>query len=124
MSAKTDKRTDKTPEVAITGSPEQKAQQAAMLGGHNLRLFTYLQPYDLRHADQAAALRAVFRSEFNRECPLRKHANAPVRYLFVVDEEPVLLAQDDVPAFVFGAAIAKLGWTAATKVLYDAGILS
>lgn len=115
---------DKTPAVPITGSPEQKAQQAAMVGGHTLKLFTYLQPYDLRHADQFAALRAVYRSEFNRECPVTSYAGAPVRYLFVVDEEPVLLPEAAVPPTVFGMALARLGWTAALKVLYDAGILS
>ena len=114
----------KAPEVAITGSPEQKAQTAAIVGGHTLKLFTYYQPYDLRRADQAAALDAVYRTEFNRPCPVTSPDGAPVRYLIVVDGEPVLLREALVPATVFGMAIAKLGWTAAIKVLYDAGILS
>jgi hypothetical protein len=124
MTMTTPGQTDKTPSVPITGSPEQKAQTAAIVGGHTLKLFTYYQPYDLRHADQAAALRAVYRTEFNRECPLASHGSAPVRYLLVVDGEPVLLPEAEVPPFVIGIAFGKLGWHAALKVLYRDGILS
>jgi hypothetical protein len=125
MSAKTAGRAgDKTPPAPITGSPEQKAQTAAIVGGHTLKLFSYYQPYDLRHADQFAALRAVYRTEFNRECPLTAYGSAPVRYLLVVDDEPVLLPEAAVPPFVLGIAFGKIGWSGALKVLYDMGILS
>lgn len=119
---------EKAPEVRIIGRADQKAQAAAMIGAHELRLFTYYQPYDLRHADQYAALVAVYRQEFNRDCPAPAGGgDSPIRYLLVFDGEPVLLTEAEVPAFVFGAAISKgegRGWTSATKVLYRDGLLS
>jgi hypothetical protein len=113
------------PEVRITGDPRAKAQAAGMVGGHELRLFTYMQPYDLRQGEQYAALCALYRKDFDRECPAPPGGgDAPVRYLFVVDGEPVLMPEAQVPGAVFFAALIKQGWGAALKVLHDDEILS
>lgn len=112
-----------TPEVRIKGRDDQRAQAAAMAGMTTHKLFTYLQPYDLRRPDQYAALAAVYRS-MNRECPVTTPGDAPVRYLLIVAGEPFLLPEADVPPFVLGAAAAKLGVEAAKDVLYAEGILS
>lgn len=112
------------PPVPITGRDDQKAQAAAMVGAHKLRLFTYYQPYDLRRDDQRAALEAVYRTVFNRPCPVTAPGDAPVRYLFLVDGQPFLLPEAAVPPFVLGVAAGKLGYAVAREVLYDEGILS
>lgn len=113
------------PEARITGTPREKAQASAMVGAHDLRLFTLMQPYDLRHADQYAALCAVYAQEFDRECPAPAGGgDSPIRYLLVVNGEPVLLPEAQVPGAVFFAALVKGGWDAALKVLHDDEILS
>lgn len=113
------------PEPRITGNPREKAQAASMVGAHDLRLFTYLQPYDLRHGDQYAALCSVYRTDFGRECPAPAGGgDAPVRYLLVVEGEPVLMPEAQVPGAVFFAALLKQGWHSALKVLHDDEILS
>lgn len=113
------------PEARITGSPREKAQASAMVGAHDLRLFTLMQPYDLRRADQYAALCAVYEQEFARKCPAPAGGgDAPIRYLLVVAGEPVLMPEAQVPGAVFFAALVKEGWTAALKVLHDDEILS
>jgi hypothetical protein len=97
-----------------------------MIGSHELNLFTYMQPYDLRRRDQVAALHAVYQSEFDRPAPagVANPGDAPVRYLIVFAGEPILLTEAEAPATIFGMAIAKLGWIAGTKVLYRADLLS
>ncbi len=112
-----------TDPVRITGTPETRAQTAAMVGSQKLKLFVYWQPYDLRDGDQRDALAAVYRTTFHRECPVKAPGAAPVRYLLAVDGVPYLLPEAAVPPFVLGAAAARLGEQAAREVLYEAGIL-
>ncbi len=113
------------PDQQVTGTAAQKAAASAMIAAHNLGLFTLIQPYDLRRAEELAALIAVYRSEpFSRACPVDGPGDAPVRYLFVVGGEPVLMREAGVPDFVFGAALVARGWEAALQVLHQPDILS
>jgi hypothetical protein len=109
--------------LPVAGRDDQKAQTAAMIGAHNYRLFTYLQPYDLRREEERAALAAVYLGEFDTVCPVTAPGDAPVRYLFVIDGRPALVPEADVPPFVFGIALGKLGWEAALAVLYADDLL-
>jgi hypothetical protein len=114
------------PAVRITGTPEAKAKHACMVGSHELRLFTYMQPYDLRRRSQVDALRALYESEFKRPAPagIDSPGDDPVRYLIILDGEPILLPQNEAAPTIFGMAIAKLGWEAGIKVLHREDLLS
>jgi hypothetical protein len=112
------------PVVQLTGSPGQKAQHACMTGSAGLRLFVYYGAYDLRQPAQLEALRAAYRSDFGEECPADGPGDAPIRYLVVVNNQPVLMPEAEAPGAIFFATLIAKGYEAAKKVLHRDDVLS
>lgn len=123
------------PRIATGQSVATKAKQALMVGGQELELFTFRQPYHLGYEDQRADLLETLRAEFGRtvELPPIELSSKLVSYLIVIEVksgrgkrtyEPVLIPEVEVLPWVFGYVLGRAGREAAERVGYRPDMLT